>query len=274
MGLACTTEHGGVNRLCNPMDEMELSSQTSFLAYSWAVTQETVGNSLTEGLFLNVIADSPHTVLDPTLTASERWLGGAKGAGAIVWNVAGGSLLGKGANRLLKTRAAQWISRKALGSRMGQQAINALSTDMGALARKGNPFRLFDDVAGVVDDAIVSGARQVDELMPSGFLTAREGVMLSLYDPLFAARQMGIEPAHFAQLPRLRQEYVTNVVSLRYQVPLMKKSGLTAEQIAHSLHAQRRALGVRYKDLTNPDLLERILLRNFEKYGDELGPST
>ncbi|HLE85556.1 MAG TPA: hypothetical protein VJG13_14540, partial [Thermoanaerobaculia bacterium] len=65
LGRACETEHGGTNRLCNPMDEMELSSDTPWWQYAWAVAAETGGNTLTEALFLNVFADAPHVINDP-----------------------------------------------------------------------------------------------------------------------------------------------------------------------------------------------------------------
>ncbi len=64
------------------------------------------------------------------------------------------------------------------------------------------------------------------------------------YDPKFAARQMGLDPEKFAKLPSLRQQYVTQVASLRYRVSAMRKAGMSSEQIARTLHAERRALGV------------------------------
>jgi hypothetical protein len=48
---------------------------------------------------------------------------------------------------------------------------------------------------------------------------------------------------------------------------------MTSERIARTLHAERRALGVRFKDLTPPDKLTEIHARNLERYGDKLGPS-
>jgi hypothetical protein len=53
----------------------------------------------------------------------------------------------------------------------------------------------------------------------------------------------------------------------------MRMGGASAEQIARALHAERRAIGVRYKDLTPQALREEIYARNRQKYGDPLGPS-
>ena len=47
----------------------------------------------------------------------------------------------------------------------------------------------------------------------------------------------------------------------------------TVEEIAIQVHAERRALGVIYKEMTEPEILKKILERNLQKYGDELGPT-
>ncbi len=53
----------------------------------------------------------------------------------------------------------------------------------------------------------------------------------------------------------------------------MRAKGMSSEQIARTLHAERRALGVKFKELTAPEVLEKIYQRNLEKYGDKLGPT-
>ena len=166
LGLACVTQNGGVNWLCDPMNEMELSSESSALQWTWAVGAESLGNSATDLLFLNIIADAPHGALDPDRTPGERAWSATKGAGITAFNVAGGAVLGKGANLLLRTPAARWFVGRVLGSRPGQKALEILTADVGALARRANPFRIFDDLAGVVDDAIREGAAGIDDLVP------------------------------------------------------------------------------------------------------------
>lgn len=84
---------------------------------------------------------------------------------------------------------------------------------------------------------------------------------------------MGLDPEKFASLPPLRQQYVTSVVGLRYQTQALREAGKSSEEIARILHAERRAIAVRFKDLTPPDMLEKIYARNLEKYGDKLGPT-
>ncbi|HEY8938651.1 MAG TPA: RHS repeat-associated core domain-containing protein, partial [Cellvibrio sp.] len=71
----------------------------------------------------------------------------------------------------------------------------------------------------------------------------------------------------------LRQAYVSKVNSLAQKAAEMKKAGVPKEEIAKILHAERRALGEQYKNLTPQDMLDKIYARNIEKYGDKLGPS-
>jgi hypothetical protein len=75
------------------------------------------------------------------------------------------------------------------------------------------------------------------------------------------------------ELPHLRQKYEDAVISLKNKAAAMRKGGYSEEEIARTLHADRRALGVEYKNATPPELLEKIYRRNEDKYGDPLGPS-
>jgi len=121
----------------------------------------------------------------------------------------------------------------------------------------------------------VLGAKSsvVSELGESGQFGRSGSRALTEYDPRFAARQMGLDAEHFVNLPKLRQQYVTQVVSLRYKIPALRQSGLSTEQIARTLSAERRALGVLFKNRTPPAELPGIYARNMKKYGDELGPT-
>ncbi len=75
------------------------------------------------------------------------------------------------------------------------------------------------------------------------------------------------------ELPPLRKQYVEAVEALNQKVARMRAQGATNEQIARTLHAERRALGVQFKELTPPEKLGEIYQRNLEKYGDKLGPT-
>ncbi len=74
-------------------------------------------------------------------------------------------------------------------------------------------------------------------------------------------------------LPPLRQQYEDEVRGLANLVDEMYNEGHTIEQIAIKVHQARRDLGIKYKDLTPPDLLKSITERNIRNYNDPLGPT-
>lgn len=76
-----------------------------------------------------------------------------------------------------------------------------------------------------------------------------------------------------AEVPALRQQYVDAVSGLAEKAATMRANGSSAEEIARTLQADRRALGEQFKALTPPDKLAEIYERNVQKYGDKLGPS-
>lgn len=81
-------------------------------------------------------------------------------------------------------------------------------------------------------------------------------------------------PAPLSQdLLLLRRQYVEEVQFLAGKAETMRLAGSSQEDIARTLHADRRALGVKYKNLTPAPKLEEIYQRNLKKYGDRLGPT-
>ncbi|MFZ2360090.1 MAG: RHS repeat-associated core domain-containing protein [Anaerolineae bacterium] len=71
----------------------------------------------------------------------------------------------------------------------------------------------------------------------------------------------------------LRQQYESVVRTLADRGAQLRSAGRPLEEIARTLHAERRALGEQFKVMTPPDKLEQIYARNIERYGDKLGPS-
>lgn len=76
-----------------------------------------------------------------------------------------------------------------------------------------------------------------------------------------------------AEIVALRRQYVEEVQMLAGKAEVMRLAGSSQEQIARALHAERRDLGVKYKNLTPPKELAEIYARNEKKYGDKLGPT-
>ncbi|MCX7569304.1 WXG100 family type VII secretion target [Tumebacillus sp. DT12] len=71
----------------------------------------------------------------------------------------------------------------------------------------------------------------------------------------------------------LRQEYENSVKELSTKEQELRAQGLSNKEIAGELHQARRDLGLKYKDLTPPDLREYIYEINKGRYGDPLGPT-
>jgi hypothetical protein len=53
-------------------------------------------------------------------------------------------------------------------------------------------------------------------------------------------------------LPPLRQDYLNEVRAIAQEVEDLRNAGRTPEEIARIVHAKRRELGIKYKDLTPP----------------------
>ncbi len=79
-------------------------------------------------------------------------------------------------------------------------------------------------------------------------------------------------PAAKATSP-LRQAYIAEVEELKGLGASARAAGQDAEATARMLNAERRAIGVKYKDLTPADELARITARNIRDYSEPLGPT-
>jgi type VI secretion system secreted protein VgrG len=124
---------------------------------------------------------------------------------------------------------------------------------------------------------VVQGAMVFINAMPASKLNPKtkwvvhdnvpmpEGHMLNAIKKLYGEE----EP----EKPPLRIEYEMKVRELGTLAKRMAADGVPDEQTARTVHQKRRDLGVEYKGLTPPKLLEEIHERNIKKYGDKLGPS-
>jgi len=70
-----------------------------------------------------------------------------------------------------------------------------------------------------------------------------------------------------------RLAYKSEVRGLKKVADEMKLAKCSSEDIAKTVHLMRRELGIKYKNLTSPELLKQISERNIRKYNDKLGPS-
>ncbi|MBP9791618.1 MAG: hypothetical protein KBC27_00175 [Rickettsiales bacterium] len=76
-----------------------------------------------------------------------------------------------------------------------------------------------------------------------------------------------------SHLPQLRQEYIKEVRGLTEVVDKLRNQGKTPEEIARIVSNMRRDLGIKYKDMTPPELRDIYYKANIKEYGDPLGPT-
>ncbi|MGQ0824615.1 MAG: glycine-rich protein [Actinomycetota bacterium] len=129
--------------------------------------------------------------------------------------------------------------------------------------------RNLGDLGGVRDDPV--GQFVVETVLTAGLMTGSKlaakgaGRLVTREATRAAATETG--------LPALRQAYVDEVASISDNVAAWQKAGADPEFIAREAWADRRALGIQYKNLTPPDVLEQITARNLQRYGDPYGPT-
>ncbi len=71
----------------------------------------------------------------------------------------------------------------------------------------------------------------------------------------------------------LRSRYEKAVRALHERAAEMRRDGTSVEAIARAVHAERRRLAARFKELTPEPYRTRIYERTVEVYGSEYGPS-
>lgn len=81
------------------------------------------------------------------------------------------------------------------------------------------------------------------------------------------------QPSDESELREKRTAYVQEVQAISLRVEELRSAGKNDEEIAREVHRLRREIGVKYKNLTPHQELERIYRRNLDLYGDKLGPT-
>jgi hypothetical protein len=71
----------------------------------------------------------------------------------------------------------------------------------------------------------------------------------------------------------VRAEYERKVRALAARADEMRREGADLEAVARALHAERRALSTKYKDLTPEPQRTQVHNRTVAAYGDPLGPT-
>ncbi|HBK22069.1 MAG TPA: hypothetical protein DDZ60_06070 [Planktothrix sp. UBA10369] len=81
------------------------------------------------------------------------------------------------------------------------------------------------------------------------------------------------QPRDESKLREVRTAYVREVQTISLRVGELRSAGKTDEEIATEVHRLRREIGVKYKNLTPHQELQRLYRRNLDLYGNELGPT-
>ena len=155
----------------------------------------------------------------------------------------------------------------------GGLEIGTLIAGVGAAAKTGAGGKAASAAAASADDVVraaggraASGADDVVRVASSAADDAGSAAVKS--NAPAGSNGVKVESSY-----PLRQAYIDEVNALKAKADEMLKNGVDKETIAREMHASRRGLGVKYKNLTPEDMLEKIYQRNIEKYGDKLGPS-
>ena len=220
-------------------------------------------------------ANAPYQVLDPN-TSEAQWRQRAQrlltrdmGRHAIATVGAAG---GEVRDRLEKPSplSPQWHLEIAMQSAGTMQSLAHRVDEVGIAATAGN----------LVGDMAIAMTPMLPEAMAvvssggedSGAIV---GLMFAVLETVAmgAARQPGGAAGAAGGSTALRQQYVESVQSLSATAAAMRQAGISAEQIARALVAERNALKVRFRELSPTDAVRRFEQRNIQRYGDPLGPS-
>ncbi|MFE9429339.1 hypothetical protein ACFYNO_41085, partial [Kitasatospora sp. NPDC006697] len=156
--------------------------------------------------------------------------------------------------------------------------LGAYDPNLPGLACQTGPFRVGNTIASV-GGLIGGGGDDVPELPGEVPVVPKSGPANTEFGPdgpvtaPKAPEGMVWDPNN-PELPQLRLDYFAEVEGLRTKVNEMREAGLSSEEIARVISQDRRDIGIKYKNLTPPDVLADIYARNKEEYGgDPLGPT-
>lgn len=157
--------------------------------------------------------------------------------------------LRRGINKAIDYMSSRWL-RWALGSTA--RKLRLVEAELQRLQQMGHDR---------IPEAMKALKRKVDELLAHAQPARVEGSTGKVNTLAHSSK------------PLMRLEYEVGVKRIGDGVGRMRKAGKSEEEIARWAHNERRALGKRFKDQTDPQLREVIYKRNLKTYGDELGPS-
>jgi RHS repeat-associated protein len=122
-GLERRTAHGGVNPLGDILNEWQISSQTSWWQYAGLIALDVLGNTVSDLLSLDVVADEAAVLGSSQESLGRRLWAGTKLAGITALNAGGGDV----AVKALLGRLARWAPVQRLAQRLGPKLSSAFT---------------------------------------------------------------------------------------------------------------------------------------------------
>jgi hypothetical protein len=145
-----------VNPLGDILNEWQISSQTSWWQYAGLIALDTLGNTVSDLLSLDVVADEAAVLGSSQESLGRRLWAGTKLAGITAFNAGGGDV----AVKALFGRLARWAPVQRLAQRLGPKLGSALT-------------RRADEGLGRADD-LLAGERIARSSETAGLLRAGE----------------------------------------------------------------------------------------------------
>jgi RHS repeat-associated protein len=156
-GLARTTKNGGSNWLGNLGDIVIVRSGPWYIRNTTMTISgglDLVGNTISDMLMLDSVADASVVVADSSRSTKERSIAAAKGIGAAAFDVAGGEILGTVGKAALRIPGVKTVATKLASSAIGR----VLATDVRVLAGRATADVGADAVSAVGVDGITAAA--------------------------------------------------------------------------------------------------------------------
>jgi RHS repeat-associated protein len=155
-GEARRTKNGGINWLGNLGDVVTVKGAgTAFLSG----TLDFIGNTTSDLLGLDIVANAAIVAGDSSRSASERAVAGAKGIAVAALDIAGGSIVKAGGGLVAKVPGVTRIANAAKTSAVGRALRSDVQTLMKKELRYNNLTQELDDAARAIN-APNAAARQ------------------------------------------------------------------------------------------------------------------
>jgi RHS repeat-associated protein len=179
-GEARKTKNGGVNYLADVSNEL---AGVTWWSRGLGIAGDTLGNTISDLLMLDTVADASVVIGDSSRSAKERLVAAAKLTATVAFDVAGGEIMGTAGKAILRVRGAKNVLARVAESKLGQ----VLSSDVGSLLAKRGAVEEFEvGTYQALSRRAVVGDKLANDHIPS-FAATKAAEEAALGRPLTAA---------------------------------------------------------------------------------------